>query len=101
MDPLLRESSFSQNDNSLITNITGTAVQDYGPQYLIDQIDGPVRWMQSIACAKDLGLTEYLEIGPGKVLFGLVRRLLPRDGFEVLASDDIVETVALLQKRKG
>lgn len=100
MQPLLTDSPFASNGNRVIANISGEAVQDYGPQYLIEQIDGPVRWIQSMETAKELGLRRFLEVGPGKVLFGLVRRILPRDGFEIMASDDIVETVQALQKAR-
>jgi len=42
---------------------------------LVRQIDGPVRWEQSIAFMANSGVTRGLEIGPGKVLAGLVKRI--------------------------
>ncbi|HEX6276624.1 MAG TPA: ACP S-malonyltransferase, partial [Polyangiaceae bacterium] len=42
---------------------------------LVRQIDGPVRWHESIAFVADAGVTKALEIGPGKVLAGLVKRI--------------------------
>ncbi len=89
MEPLLEQSSFQNNENRIIANLTGEIVKDYGPRYLAEQIDHPVRWIQSIATAKLAGITQFLEIGPGKVLFGLVRRMLPKDQAEVFASEDI------------
>ena len=97
MQSLLESSYFAKNSEGVIANINGAVVRDYGAQYLIDQIDGPVRWIQSIDTAKNEGMQRFIEVGPGKVLFGLVRRMVPRDGFEVLATDDIVEAVKALQ----
>jgi [acyl-carrier-protein] S-malonyltransferase len=42
---------------------------------LVRQIDGPVRWHESIALVADAGVTKAFEIGPGKVLAGLVKRI--------------------------
>ena len=40
---------------------------------LLRQLTSPVRWVESIQHARDLGVTEGLEVGAGKVLTGLVR----------------------------
>jgi [acyl-carrier-protein] S-malonyltransferase len=42
---------------------------------LVRQVDAPVRWEESVKFMADAGVTEALEIGPGKVLAGLVRRI--------------------------
>jgi [acyl-carrier-protein] S-malonyltransferase len=42
---------------------------------LIAQVCSPVLWEQSIAAMTDLGVTRFIEIGPGKVLSGLVKRI--------------------------
>ncbi len=97
MAPLLSDSSFHKNETVIIPNINATEVSDYGPKYLIEQIDGPVRWIQSIEQARDLGLTRFIEIGPGKVLNGLVKRIVPKDGFTIHSTDDIVEAIATLK----
>jgi len=96
MRGLLESSYFAKNSEGIIANVNGSLVRDYNSQYLVDQIDGPVRWIQSIDCAKSEGIQRFVEIGPGKVLFGLVRRMVPREGFEVIATDDIVEAVKAL-----
>jgi len=41
---------------------------------LVRQIDGPVRWQESVAFMAESGVERALEIGPGKVLAGLVKR---------------------------
>ena len=42
---------------------------------LVAQIDGPVLWEQTISLMAEAGVTHALEIGPGKVLAGLVKRI--------------------------
>jgi [acyl-carrier-protein] S-malonyltransferase len=42
---------------------------------LVRQIDAPVRWHESISVVADAGVTKALEVGPGKVLAGLVKRI--------------------------
>jgi [acyl-carrier-protein] S-malonyltransferase len=44
-------------------------------ELLIRQVDGPVRWEESIRTMYDQGVRHALEIGPGKVLAGLVKRI--------------------------
>ena len=42
---------------------------------LIEQVCAPVRWDESIRKMQDLGVTRYVEIGPGRVLSGLIKRI--------------------------
>jgi [acyl-carrier-protein] S-malonyltransferase len=44
-------------------------------ELLVRQIDGPVRWMESVERMAAEGVTHALELGPGKVLAGLVKRI--------------------------
>ncbi len=49
----------------------GAAVQ----KALVDQVDSPVQWVRTIEKLGALGVTHALEIGPGRVLSGLARRI--------------------------
>jgi [acyl-carrier-protein] S-malonyltransferase len=49
----------------------GTEVRDA----LIRQVTGPVRWTECIALLRQSGVTQYIEVGPGKVLNGLNRQI--------------------------
>ena len=42
---------------------------------LTQQVSSPVRWLQTIENMKSAGVTKFIEIGPGKVLTGLVRQI--------------------------
>lgn len=44
---------------------------------LIAQLTSPVRWTQSIRSMGDAGISEFIECGPGKVLQGMVKKILP------------------------
>lgn len=47
------------------------------PELLERQVWSPVRWVETIRRARDMGGTTFVEFGPGKVLTGLVKRILP------------------------
>jgi [acyl-carrier-protein] S-malonyltransferase len=53
---------------------------------LVRQVDSPVRWVATIELMATQGVTHVLEIGPGKVLAGLIRRIAK--GLEVLSVND-------------
>ncbi len=44
---------------------------------LVQQLPSPVRWEQTIHTMSSMGISHFIEIGPGKVLTGLVKRILP------------------------
>ena len=45
---------------------------------LIAQLTAPVRWAQSVNAMIESGITDFVEVGPGKVLQGLVRKISPK-----------------------
>lgn len=61
----------------VITNVEATANQDAGRvrELLVTQVCAPVRWEQSVAAMIGQGVSRFVEIGPGKVLTGLVKRI--------------------------
>ena len=61
----------------VITNVEAAPNQDASRvcQLLVDQVSAPVLWEDTIACMIKLGVERYIEIGPGKVLAGLVKRM--------------------------
>ena len=61
----------------IITNVEAAPNQDSGRvrDLLVQQVSAPVRWQETIASMVDLGVERYIEIGPGKVLSGLVKRI--------------------------
>ncbi|HDQ99037.1 MAG TPA: [acyl-carrier-protein] S-malonyltransferase [candidate division WOR-3 bacterium] len=61
----------------VIANITGRQLRSPGElRYALGrQLTSPVRWVETIRSCRALGITNYLEPGPGRVLAGLVRRI--------------------------
>jgi [acyl-carrier-protein] S-malonyltransferase len=47
---------------------------------LVEGLTSPVRWREIVLALRDRGVTRFLEVGPGRVLTGLVRKTL--DGVE-------------------
>lgn len=60
----------------VIANVTARPVcePENIHQLLVDQVTAPVRWRETMDSFQDLGITEVVEIGAGKVLTGLMRR---------------------------
>ena len=60
-----------------VRNIRNTQndVQDILKKLLIDQIENRVRWRESVINMINNGVNHIVEIGPGKVLSGLVKRI--------------------------
>ena len=63
--------------NLIISNVTGSETQEVDTikDLLIKQIESPVRWRESVIYMIKNGVTNFIEIGPGKVLSGLVKRI--------------------------
>jgi [acyl-carrier-protein] S-malonyltransferase len=68
---------FSIPTNNIVSNVTAEPSKD--PEkiknLLIDQIEKPVRWRESVINMINAGSQKFVEIGPGKVLSGLVKRI--------------------------
>ncbi len=67
------------NDASIpvYANVTARPVQDKNDikKLLLEQLSAPVRWEETIINMISDGVTEFIEVGPGKVLQGLIKRI--------------------------
>jgi len=61
----------------LVSNVLASAISDPDEirRRLIEQVTGTVRWRESVAYMASNGVTRFFEIGAGKVLSGLVKRI--------------------------
>jgi [acyl-carrier-protein] S-malonyltransferase len=61
----------------LVSNVLATALTDPHEirRRLVEQVTGTVRWRESVAYMADHGVTRFFEVGAGKVLSGLVKRI--------------------------
>jgi len=74
---VLAEIAVDEMSFPVIANVEATPNQDSSRvrDLLVRQVSAPVRWQETIACMVNLGVERYIEIGPGKVLSGLVKRM--------------------------
>ena len=61
----------------LVTNVDAKAIKmaDEARDSLVRQVSQPVRWLESVEFLSNHGVQTFIEIGPGKVLSGLVRQI--------------------------
>jgi malonyl CoA-acyl carrier protein transacylase len=69
--------------------VSSTTAEPFGEDVrdaLSASLTSPIRWTAVLATVRELGVTHYLDVGPGKVLAGLARRTLDGVETETLAS---------------
>ena len=73
----INNTNFEKPKNVIISNVTGSETQEIEQikDLLIKQIESPVRWRESVIYMIKNGVRNFIEIGPGKVLSGLVKRI--------------------------
>ena len=73
----INKTEFHELNCNIISNVTGTEVKDISQikDLLIKQIESPVRWRESVLYMKAKGVNKIVEIGPGKILSGLIKRI--------------------------
>ena len=73
----IEKTNFVESQNILISNVTADEIsnKDELKKLLIEQIENRVRWRESVTKMIDNGVSHFIEIGPGKVLSGLVKRI--------------------------
>ncbi|MBU3758999.1 MAG: ACP S-malonyltransferase [Candidatus Omnitrophica bacterium] len=79
LESALKSTKVSQPSCVFIPNAKAVGVSDPEEirKLLSLQLTSPVRWYESMDAAKSAGVLSYLEVGPGKVLKGLVRKSIP------------------------
>ena len=76
LEQAINETSFTQPICPVYQNVAASAVSDPAQikANLVAQLTSPVRWTQSVINMIADGATEFIEVGPGKVLQGLVKK---------------------------
>ena len=69
--------NFNKSSNILISNVTGKEIKNSNElkDLLVQQIESRVRWRESVLLMINKGINQFIEIGPGKVLSGLIKRI--------------------------
>jgi [acyl-carrier-protein] S-malonyltransferase len=98
LEPILRDAAFKDLWLSLISNVdaspigTAHAVRNA----LVRQVVSPVRWVESIQQMVSMGVRRVVEIGPGNVLTGLIKRIDP--SVELMNVSDVASLEAFVEK---
>ena len=92
---VLAEIPFQHPEFPVISNVEARPVESIEEirKLLVRQVSSPVRWEESVLAMAEDGIERFIEIGPGRVLTGLTRRIVPKA--ERLNVDDLksLETV--------
>ncbi len=95
---LLSDFSFQTPSYPVYANVTAAP---YAPPYanlLAQQIASPVRFEQSIRAMAEVGIDTFVEVGPGKTLTGLIRKILPEaKAYSVQDEASLFETIQALK----
>ena len=77
MEEQIEKIKFEDSSMKLISNVTAEEIshKEELKKLLVDQIENRVRWRESIINMINKGVNHFIEIGPGKVLSGLVKRI--------------------------
>src|SRR5579872_4113797 len=75
--PLIEAAPLEKSEIALVMNVPGNYVTDIAEmrRNLVDQVVSPVRWEKGIRAMEAVGVNFYLEIGPGKTLQGMNKRI--------------------------
>ena len=85
----------------LVTNVRAEAVRNPAliRDLLVEQVTGSVRWRESVLWMEGAGVTEIWEIGAGKALSGMIRRIAKDVATRAVgAPEDVVAAVAALNQ---
>ena len=77
MSKKINETTFKKPNFEIVNNVNANSKQkpEEIKKLLIDQISSTVRWRESLLYMVENGVNEFIEIGPGKVLSGLAKRI--------------------------
>ena len=93
----LHKLNFKNGKNKLISNVTAKQIKDLEElkSLLIKQIENRVRWRESVINMIDSEVTHFIEIGPGKVLSGLVKRISRNVKIDTINSQSDIESLKI------
>jgi [acyl-carrier-protein] S-malonyltransferase len=89
----LERMSLREPQVPVVANVTAEPIKAAGEiaDLLIRQLISPVRWSESVTRMAGMGVEHFVEVGPGKVLQGLVRRIVPGTGLSGVSDPGSLE----------
>jgi [acyl-carrier-protein] S-malonyltransferase len=101
LEPVLRQLAWKEPRVPVVTNVEAKPNRDVARivPLLIEQVTAPVRWIECVEEMVRLGVTRVVEVGPGKVLSGLAKRIDKSvEVFNVEDDASLAKTVAALKE---
>ena len=93
----LEKLKFQKGSNVLISNITADEIfnADELKDLLVKQIENRVRWRESVINMINKDVDQFIEIGPGKVLSGLVKRINKEVNVSSINSEEDIKNIRI------
>lgn len=90
----IAQTRFADPRTPVIANVTARPMSGAAEirKLLEEQTYSPVRWVESVQFMVDQGATTFVEVGPGKVLTGLIKRITPQA--QTISSEDLLSGVS-------
>lgn len=91
----LEEVAMADPSFPVVSNVTAASVSEAGEarELLVRQLTSPVRWAASMRTMRERGIGTFLELGPGNVLAGLMKRIDREAGVTSLGTADQVDSL--------
>jgi [acyl-carrier-protein] S-malonyltransferase len=95
MDNEIKQLEFKDPKNILISNVTGKEIFKASElkDLLIKQIESRVRWRESVLLMISKGVNQFIEIGPGKVLTGLIKRIDKNVKIDAINNEEDIKSI--------
>ena len=93
----LNKLNFLESENKLISNVTANQISsiDELKDLLIKQIENRVRWRESVINMINSDVNHFIEIGPGKVLSGLIKRINREVKIDTINNQEDIENLKI------
>ena len=97
MSEELNKLNFIEGKNKLISNVSANEISNTTElkELLVKQIENRVRWRESVINMINSGINHFIEIGPGKVLSGLVKRISKEVKIDTINSKGDIESLKI------
>lgn len=98
--PVLQQVSFKEPEQIVVANLTALPIMSPSllPEQLAKHIVSPVRWVETLEYLNGIGVTHYVEVGPGKVLSGLIKKTLNSVFIAQVDTEDSAKKVLAILK---
>ena len=97
MSEELNKLNFIEGKNKLISNVSANEISNNTElkELLVKQIENRVRWRESVINMINSGINHFIEIGPGKVLSGLVKRISKEVKIDTINSQGDIKSLKI------